>query len=67
MMTARLRRSLSAAMTLLRTKRSSTAKAAAGSFVNALRSPTFRLASATMSLSRRSSRPANARSPCPRS
>ena len=41
MITARLRRSSGAAIMLLRTKRSSTAKVAAGSFVSLLRSPTF--------------------------
>ena len=52
MMTATLRRSASAAMMLLRTNRSSTANAVAGSFGSALKSPTFLLASVTISLSR---------------
>ena len=65
MITARLRRSSSAAMMLLRTKRSRIAKVAAGSFGSALRSPTFLLASATMSLRRFSSRPAKRAQPAP--
>ena len=44
-----------------------TANAAAGSLGSALRSPTFLLASVTMSFRRCSSRPENTRKPRPRS